>query len=89
MTGGSLAVELSWLWEEGGAHPPTDEAVEREGGRTGAGLGGQTGLLRSHLSGESHTNLNAQNGFRNLARLKISSSLVGSLSASEPVAVLI
>lgn len=56
-----------------GTCPPTDEAVEGEGGRTGAGRGGQTGLLRSHVSRESHTNLNAQNGFRNLPRLQISS----------------
>ena len=50
MASGSPALEFSWLQEEGGVHIlPQDEAAEGEGGRTRAGLGGQTGFLKSNL----------------------------------------
>lgn len=90
MTSGSLALEFSWLRGEGGAHIlPQNEEAEGEGGRTRAGQGGQRGFLRSLLGRESRTNLNAQNVFRNLPRLNISSRVVWGLSVSEPQAELI
>lgn len=83
---GSPALEFSWRGGRWGTGPPPQEAVEGPGGWTGAGPGGHPRLLRGLLSRESHTNLRAQTDFWNLPRLKISSSVVWGLSASEPVA---